>query len=82
MTDQDTRTIRVTETAWKYINALKEPGDTFADATDTLVDEHDQLKYETGEHRLADAEPTGVPADAPRTEPDDPILTEDNTNDE
>lgn len=63
--------IRVSERNWKWLNALKEPGDSFNDVLNRMR-----------EHRLADAEPTGVPADAPRTEPDDPILTEDNTNDE
>jgi hypothetical protein len=76
MADQNTRTIRVSESAWKYLNAHKDPGDTFADATDKVLDEHDHLKFEAGQemHRLADAEPREMPSDAPRDENDDPIL--------
>jgi predicted CopG family antitoxin len=72
MADQNTETIRVSESAWKVLNAHKDPGDTFADVVDQFIDERDQLKYQTEDHRLANAEPTTVPEDAPRDENNDP----------
>jgi len=41
--------IRVTEQQWKYLNAMKEPGESFADVIGRLINEHDHMAFVGGE---------------------------------
>lgn len=41
--------IRVSGQNWKYLNSMKEPGESFDDALSRLIDEHDHMAFVGGE---------------------------------
>jgi len=61
-----TTSIHLDDETRDRLRSLKQGGETYDETLTRILNER--------EHRLADAEPSSVPADAPRTESGDPIL--------